>query len=117
MLEDDDGHLHGAGAVIDKDLSAALLARDLGADALVILTDVANVETGFGTDAARPIGRTTPAALRALKFPAGSMGPKVEAACRFAEATGKPAMIGQLDDAAGLVQGTRGTVVKLEGRS
>jgi carbamate kinase len=116
VLEDDDGHLHGAEAVIDKDLSTALLARDLGADALVILTDVANVETGFGTDAARPIGRTTPAALRALKFPAGSMGPKVEAACRFAEATGKPAMIGQLDDAAGLVQETRGTVVKLEGR-
>lgn len=112
VLEDDDGHLHGAEAVIDKDLSAALLARDLGADALVILTDVASVETGFGTDAARPIGHTTPAALRALKFPAGSMGPKVEAACRFVEATGKPAMIGQLEDAADLVRGTRGTVVE-----
>ena len=73
---------------------------------------MANVETGFGTDAARPIGRTTPAALRALKFPAGSMGPKVEAACRFVEGTGKPAMIGQLDDAADLVRGTRGTVVE-----
>jgi len=112
VLEDAHGHLRGAEAVIDKDLTAALLARDLGADALVILTDVANVQTGFGTDAARPVGRTTPAALRALKFPAGSMGPKVEAACRFVEATGKPAMIGQLDDAAGLVRGTRGTVVE-----
>jgi carbamate kinase len=112
VLEDDRGHFRGAEAVVDKDLSTALLARDLGADALVILTDVANVETGFGTDAARPIGRTTPAALRALKFPAGSMGPKVEAACRFVEATGKPAMIGRLDDAAGLVRGTRGTVVE-----
>jgi carbamate kinase len=61
VLEDDNGHLHGAEAVIDKGLSTALLARDLGADALVILTDVANVEIGFGTDAARPIGRTTPA--------------------------------------------------------
>ena len=50
--------------------------------------------------------------LRALKFPAGSMGPKVEAACRFVEATGKPAMIGRLDDAADLVRGTRGTVVE-----
>jgi carbamate kinase len=112
VLEDDHGHLHGAEAVIDKDLSTALLARDLGADALVILTDVARVETGFGTDAAKAIGRTTPAALRALKFPAGSMGPKVEAACRFTEATGKPAMIGQLTDAAGLIRGTRGTVVE-----
>ena len=112
MLEDDDGHLHGAEAVIDKDLSAALLARDLGADALVILTDVASVQTGFGTDTARPIGHTTPGALRTLKFPAGSMGPKIEAACRFVEATGKPAMIGQLDDATDLVRGTRGTVVE-----
>jgi carbamate kinase len=112
VLEDRDGHLHGVEAVVDKDLSTALLARDLGADALVILTDVANVETGYGTDAARAIGRTTPAVLRALKFPAGSMGPKVEAACRFVEATGKPAMIGQLDDAADLVRGTRGTVVE-----
>jgi carbamate kinase len=114
VLEDSDGHLHGTEAVIDKDLSTALLARDLGADALVILTDVPNVETGFGTDAAKAIGPTTPAALRALKFPAGSMGPKVEAACRFVEATGKPAMIGQLEDAADLVRGTKGTVVKAE---
>jgi carbamate kinase len=116
VIEDNDGHLHGAEAVIDKDLSAALLARDLGADALVILTDVANVVIGFGTDAARPIGRTTPAALRALEFPDGSMGPKVEAACRFVEATGKPAMIGQLEDAADLVRGTRGTIVEPAGQ-
>ena len=112
VLEDHDGRLHGAEAVVDKDLTAALLARDLGADALVILTDVAGVETGFGTPAARPVGRTTPAALRALKLPAGSMGPKVEAACRFVEATGKPAMIGRLADAADLIRGTRGTVVE-----
>jgi len=116
VLQDGDGHFRGAEAVVDKDLSTALLARDLGADALVILTDVANVETDFGTDAARAIGRTTPAALRALKFPAGSMGPKVEGACRFVEATGKPAMIGQLDDAADLVRGTRGTVVEPAGQ-
>ena len=112
VLQDGDGRVRGAEAVVDKDLSTALLARDLGADALVILTDVAHVETGYGTDAARPIGRTTPAALRALKFPAGSMGPKIEAACRFVEATGKPAMIGQLVDAADLVRGIRGTVVE-----
>ncbi|HUB71267.1 MAG TPA: carbamate kinase [Acidimicrobiales bacterium] len=108
----DDGLLHGAEAVIDKDLTAALLARDLGADALMILTDVANVEVGFGTPAARPIGRTTPEALRAESFPPGSMGPKVEAACRFVEGTGKPAMIGSLDEAGDLLSGARGTTVE-----
>ncbi|MGP0109843.1 MAG: carbamate kinase [Acidimicrobiales bacterium] len=112
VIRDQDGRLQGAEAVIDKDLGAALLARDLEADALLILTDVANVETGFGTKTANPIGRTTPDRLRAQPFPAGSMGPKVEAACRFVEATGKPAMIGQLDDAADLLRGTRGTIVE-----
>jgi carbamate kinase len=111
VIRGQDGRLRGAEAVIDKDLGAALLARDLEADALLILTDVANVETGFGTKTAHPIGRTTPDRLRAQPFPAGSMGPKVEAACRFVEATGKPAMIGQLDDAADLLRGTRGTIV------
>jgi carbamate kinase len=107
-----DGAFHGVEAVIDKDLSASLLAIELGADALMILTDVANVVAGYGTPSAGPIGLTTPAMLRALEFPAGSMGPKVEAACRFVEATGKPAMIGRLDDAAGLLDETCGTVVR-----
>jgi carbamate kinase len=107
-----DGQLHGIDAVIDKDLTAALLARDLAADALLILTDVANVEIGFGTAATHPIGHTTPPALRAMTFPAGSMGPKVEAACRFVETTGKSAMIGRLVDAADLLLGTRGTTVE-----
>jgi len=111
VFRDDDGRLRGAEAVIDKDLGAALMARDLEADALLILTDVANVEVGFGTDAAHPIGHTTPSALRAEPFPAGSMGPKVEAACRFVEATGKPAMIGRLAEAASLLEGTAGTIV------
>lgn len=106
-----DGSLHGVEAVIDKDLSAALLARDLGADALMILTDVPNVEIGFGTDHVRPIGHTTPQALRDDHFAAGSMGPKVEASCRFVEATGKPAMIGQLGDVLGLLAGTCGTII------
>jgi carbamate kinase len=107
-----DGLLHGVEAVVDKDLTTALLARDLDADALMILTDVANVEVDFGTASQRPIGRTTAAAIRALPFPAGSMGPKVEAACRFVEATGKPAMIGSLDEAAELLAGTRGTIIE-----
>lgn len=114
VIRDDAGRLRGAEAVIDKDLTAALLGIDLDADALLILTDVANVETGFGTSSARPIGRTTPNELRAQRFPAGSMGPKVDAACRFVEATGKPAMIGRLDAAAALLRGTRGTIIEPE---
>ena len=117
VLRGRDGRLRGAEAVIDKDLSASLLAQVLQADALVILTDVANVETGFGTDAERPIGRTTTAALRSLSFPDGSMGPKIEAACRFVDATGKPAMIGRLSEAAELVRGTCGTFVEREAGS
>jgi len=112
VVRGQDGRLSGAEAVVDKDLSAALLARDLGADALMILTDVSNVEIGFGTRTPRRIGRTTPSSLRALTFPAGSMGPKVDAACRFVEATGKRAMIGRLEDAAELLLGGRGTIVE-----
>ena len=107
-----DGRLRGVEAVLDKDLTASLLARDLDADALLILTDVDNVETDFDTPTARPIGRTTAGAMRAGVFAAGSMGPKVDAACRFVEATGRPAMIGSLDEAAELLAGTRGTIIE-----
>ena len=106
-----DGLLHGREAVIDKDLTASLLARELSADALVLLTDVSHVELGFGTRSARPILRATPAELRADSFPSGSMGPKVDAACRFVESTGKPAMIGRMADAAAMIAGRAGTLV------
>jgi len=112
VIRGTDGRLRGVEAVIDKDLSSALLARDLHADALMILTDVDNVEFDFGTPEAHRIGHTTPAAMRAQAFPAGSMGPKIDAACRFVEATGKPALIGSLDEAADLLNGTRGTVIE-----
>ena len=111
VVRDDAGALHGVEAVVDKDLTAALLARDLAADALVILTDVAAVEDGYGTPQARPIHRATPQELLARPFPAGSMGPKVEAACRFVEATGGMAAIGRLDDAEALLAGKAGTIV------
>lgn len=111
VVRDDEGRLRGAEAVIDKDLTAARLAVDLGADALLILTDVAHVSRGFATPDARPIGRTTPAELRSLSLPAGSMGPKVDAACRFVEATGHPAIIGSLADAGQLLDGDTGTRV------
>ena len=105
------GPIRGVEAVVDKDLTAALLARQLDADALLLLTDVAAVQDGYGTPQARPIRRATPAELRARNFPAGSMGPKIEAVCRFVETTGKPAAIGQLGDAQALLAGEAGTLV------
>ncbi len=111
VIREPGGGLHGVEAVVDKDLSAALLARSVRADALLILTDVAAVQEGYGTAAARAIHRVTPAGLRSMSFPAGSMGPKVEAACRFVEATGGMAAIGQLTDAEALLAGKAGTVV------
>ncbi len=110
-----DGLLQGVEAVVDKDLTAALLGRDINADALVLLTDVAGIERDFGSESARVIGKTDPQMLREMNFPAGSMGPKVEAVCRFVEATGRQAMIGRLEDAQELVEGKRGTLVEPTG--
>jgi carbamate kinase len=111
VTADASGALHGAEAVVDKDLTAALLAGAVHADALLLLTDVDAVIDGFGTPDARPIRRATPAELRARQFAAGSMGPKVEAACRFVEATGRMAAIGRLDAAEALLRGEAGTTV------
>ena len=105
------GRTHGVEAVVDKDLTASLLARQLGADALLLLTDVEAVQDGYGTPRARPIRRATPAELRARSFPAGSMGPKIEAVCRFVEATGKLAAIGKLCDARALLAQEAGTII------
>lgn len=111
VIRDEHGKLRGVEAVVDKDLTAAVLAEALEADALLILTDVAQVESGFGTPGATPIRRTTPAALRREKFPSGSMGPKVDAVCRFVELTGDMAAIGRLEDAMEVIAGNAGTVV------
>ena len=111
VIRDEHGKLRGVEAVVDKDLTAAVLAEALEADALLILTDVAQVESGFGTPGATPIRRTTPAALRREKFAAGSMGPKVDAVCRFVELTGDMAAIGRLEDAMEVIAGNAGTVV------
>lgn len=109
---DESGHvLSGIEAVIDKDLASSLLARELSADLLIIATDVDGVYTGYGTDEAKRLGKVTPAELAALDLPAGSMGPKVAAACEFVEATGKRAAIGSLAEIKGLVDGTAGTQV------
>jgi carbamate kinase len=104
-------HLVGVEAVIDKDLASSLLARDLGADLFVMATDVDGVYLDWGTPAQRRLDRVTPAELRAQSFPAGSMGPKVDAAAEFVAATGSRAAIGSLDQIEGLVAGTAGTNV------
>jgi carbamate kinase len=112
-----DGHvLRGVEAVIDKDLAAALLAIELDAGALLLLTDVTAVQDGWDTGAPRPIRRATPGELRARRLAAGSMGPKVEAASRFAEQTGRAAAIGALDEAALLLDGVHGTTVAVDDR-
>jgi carbamate kinase len=105
------GTLHGVEAVIDKDLAAALLARELGADALLLLTDVPAIELDFGTSAARPLRHATPQELRELELPNGSMGPKAEAAARFVEAGGRLAAICALDSAVQALAGNAGTLV------
>jgi len=113
-LEFDDDHnprtLVGVEAVIDKDRSSAVLARDLGADALVIATDAPAVYLDYGTPQQREVAAASPEAISAYPFPEGSMGPKVEAACDFARSgPGRFAAIGALGDIRGILAGTHGT--------
>jgi len=101
--------IFGAPAVIDKDLASALLARQLDADVLVMATDVDGVYLNWGTAAQARIARADPRSLRELDFAAGSMGPKIEAACAFAEVPGRTAVIGRLENLSALVEGDEGT--------
>ena len=107
-----EGALVGAEVVIDKDRASALLACQLEADCLVLATDVEGVFLDWGTADQRMIERASPAVMRGLDLPAGSMGSKVLAACAFAEATDRPAVIGSLDRVDELVAGTAGTVIQ-----
>jgi carbamate kinase len=115
MVDDGAGHLVGVDAVVDKDLAAALLAVEVGADQLVILTDVDGAAVDHGGPHERWLDRVDTAELRELAatgtFGVGSMAPKVEAALRFVEATGNPATIGSLDRAFDAVHGRGGTRV------
>lgn len=104
--------LRGVEAVVDKDLAAALLARELEADLLVIATDVDGVYADWGAPGQRRLAHTTPSELARLSFPAGSMGPKVEAVSRFVTATGRPAAVGSLHDIVDVVGGVAGTRVE-----
>lgn len=108
---DQERTLVGAECVIDKDLASALLAKELEADLFVMLTDADAVYVDWGKPEQRAIRRASPDALQALDFPAGSMGPKVEAAARFVRATGKRAAIGELSDLERILTGEAGTTV------
>jgi carbamate kinase len=108
------GSIRGVEAVIDKDLATALLATELQADALLLLTDVDAVYANWDNPEAKPISLTTPQQLRNYSFAPGSMQPKVEAACRFVEATGNMAGIGKLEDAAVILFGEKGTIIRAE---
>lgn len=116
VVRDERGRLTGVEAVVDKDLTTAMLAEALECDAFLSLTDVPRVMRDFGTPGQSEIGHTTPHELRALDFPAGSMGPKVEAVCRFVETTGDMAAIGRLEDAERILGGCAGTIVTPNGR-
>ena len=108
---DENRKLFGVEAVIDKDLASGLLAKGLDADMFVMLTDVANVYTGFGTQNQKSIRAAHPDSLEAMDFAAGSMGPKVLGACQFVRETGQQSAIGQLTDLKKIMDGEAGTLV------
>ncbi|MFC7643903.1 carbamate kinase [Streptosporangium lutulentum] len=111
VVETATGELVGVDAVVDKDLTAADLALRLGASSLLVLTDVPAVMSGYGTPAAAPIREIDVDTLSGMRFPAGSMGPKIEACIRFVRASGRPSAIGALADASEVLAGRRGTTV------
>jgi carbamate kinase len=103
--------LRGIEAVIDKDLCSELLARELEADVFIMATDADAVFLDWGKPTAKAFRKASPEAMREFTFPAGSMGPKVDAACRFAESTGKVAAIGALKDLRAILAGKAGTTI------
>jgi carbamate kinase len=118
VVDDGEGPLQGIEAVIDKDLAGALLAEQIGASTYAILTDVAGVALDHGTPDERWLDHVDVPSLRRHEangeFAAGSMGPKVAAACNFVEATAGRAAIASLDDAIGALRGTSGTQVVVD---
>jgi carbamate kinase len=113
VVIDEQGGLRGVEAVVDKDASSALLAALIGADRLLLLTDVAGVALDWGTPNAKLVSRADPEVLLGHPFESGSMGPKVAAACGFAMQTGRDAAIGSLDDAEAILDGRGGTTISL----
>lgn len=119
VVSDGKGRRHGVEAVIDKDLTSALLANRLGIEDLVILTAVSRVAVHFGTSLQQELDRVSVTEIRnylaAGHFPAGSMGPKIEAAIRFVEGGGRRAIIAHLDEALPALRGERGTHIVADG--
>ncbi|NAZ53814.1 carbamate kinase [Vibrio toranzoniae] len=108
-VKKENGKLVGVEAVIDKDMSAAFLAKQLDADALLILTDADAVYLDWGKPTQHALRSTTPSELAKFEFDAGSMGPKIEASCEFIEQGGKVVGIGALEDGLQILQGQAGT--------
>lgn len=111
VVENANGY-RGIEAVIDKDLSAALLARQIEADALLILTDADAVYLDWGHPTQRPLAQVTPEMLQEMQFDAGSMGPKVAACRQFVEASNGIAGIGALVDGPAILAGDKGTLIR-----
>lgn len=111
VIELNDGSIAGVEAVIDKDLASSLLARQLKAEFLLMLTDVDAVYVGWGTPQARALGHVKASDLSINDFATGSMRPKVEAAVDFTYASDRRAAIGRLEDAVEIVAGNRGTLI------
>ncbi|MFB9950610.1 carbamate kinase [Rhizobium puerariae] len=111
-----DGGLTGIEAVIDKDAASALLAEQLDADMLLLLTDVDAVYADFGKPSAHPLANIDPSAVNEEQFPAGSMRPKIAAAARFSRDGERHAAIGRLEDATAIVAGAKGTAFSVEPR-
>ena len=114
VIRDHNGELHGLDAVVDKDLTSALLATELEARMLVLATDVKGVFRDWDKKSRDMITQITPEDAAELSLPAGSMGPKVQAACDFVNRTGSPAVIGSLNELRGLIEGEAGTLIHHE---
>ena len=119
VAREPNGVRRGLEAVVDKDLSSALMANVLGIEEMMILTAVSRVAIHFGTERQRELAQVSLAELKSLRaerhFPAGSMGPKVDAAIRFLERGGKRVVIGHLDEALDALEGKTGTHVTHDG--
>ncbi|HIF9126253.1 TPA: carbamate kinase [Photobacterium damselae] len=113
-VKHENGQLVGVEAVIDKDMSAAFLAKQLEADALLILTDADAVYLDWGKPTQKALSSTTPSELSQYTFDAGSMGPKIEASCEFIKQGGKLVGIGSLADGLRILKGERGTNIIAE---
>lgn len=112
VIRNEQGRLEGSEAVIDKDMSASIMAAELDADALLILTDAPSIALDWGTPDQKEIKEVSPEKLQEYSFAKGSMGPKVEAVCRFAN-TGKGfGAVGRLEDALDILNGKAGTIIR-----